>query len=108
MLTNTYIKYIKIILLMFSLSSLIVFALTRETFKDFWEIAWELLILVMFIRPLRDIFPKCKLFTFVLKFRRELAILVWVFWIAHTIGAFMEYMQAINYTKTYIDLFFDK
>lgn len=57
----------------------------------------------MFIRPLRDIFPKCKIFQFVSKFRRELAILVWIFGIAHTLG----FIKINNYENIYA-FFFDE
>lgn len=104
---NKNIKIIKSLLLILSLSFIIVFIFPKETYKEFWSISWFLLILVMFIRPLKDVFPKCKLFSFLLKLRRELWILVWVFWLAHGIGSFLEQMIFINYTKTYIELFFD-
>lgn len=95
------VSIIKLILVLFSLSSIIVFFSPVSTFKDFWSIAWFLLIAVMLIRPLRDIAPKCRIFGFISKFRRELWILVWVFWLAHWIGAFMDYMIKINHSKSY-------
>jgi len=50
---------------------------------------------------------KWKIFSFILKFRRELAILVWVFWLAHGIGAFMDYKILINNSKTYVEILFE-
>jgi len=105
---NKYIKPIKIFLLMLSLSFLLIFAFPIELFKQFWTAAWLLLIIVMFVRPLNDIFPKCKIFSFIMKFRRQLWILIWVFALAHTIGAFIDYMELIWHSKTYLELFFDK
>lgn len=104
---NKIIKIIKLLLIIISLSFIVVFFFPRETYKDFWEYAWYFLILVMFIRPISDIFLKCKIFSFLLKFRREFWILVWVFWLAHGIGSFMDQMILLNYSKTYIELFLD-
>lgn len=100
---NKYIWFIKTLLISLSLISLIVWFYPFETYKDFWNISWILLLIVMFMRPLRDIFPKCKMITFLLKFRRELWILVWVFWIAHVVW----FIQINEYTHFY-DLFFDQ
>lgn len=104
---NKIIKIIKFLLIIISLSFIIVFFFPRETYKEFGEYAWFLLILVMFVRPLKDIFQRCRIFSFLAKFRRELWILVWVFWLAHGIGAFMDQMILINYSKSYIELFLD-
>lgn len=82
---NKYIKYIKIGLLLSSLSSLLVILSPSWFYKESWFLARALLVVVMFIRPVKDIFPKCKLFIYLLKFRRELWILVWVFWLAHAV-----------------------
>lgn len=105
---SSYIKSIKLLLLILSLSSLIILAFPRELFRNFWEYAWYILLATMLVRPLRDIFPKFFLFSFIFKFRRELWILVWVFALAHVIWYFIDNMTYFNYTKTYIDLFFDK
>lgn len=101
---NKVLKYIKLTLIIFSFSALIVFFLPRETYKDFWKIAWYLLIIVMLVRPLSDIFTKCKILNLILKIRRELWILSAVFWIAHTMGAFILYMERIQYTKSYLEI----
>ncbi len=84
---NTFL--IKKLLILSSLISVIVLFFPQETYKDLWNISWILLIIVMFVRPLKEIFNKCKLFSFLLKFRRELWILVWIFWIAHSIWYFI-------------------
>ncbi|EKE28163.1 MAG: hypothetical protein ACD_3C00086G0007 [uncultured bacterium (gcode 4)] len=93
---NNYIKYIKLILLLSSLAFILVFISPRETFKQFGTVSWLLLVLVMIIRPLNDIFSRNKLLSFIIKFRRELGILVWVFSIAHAIWAFSEIMYWEN------------
>lgn len=92
-LLNKYVKHIKIFLILLSLSSIIVYFNPVDSYKEFGNLSWIFLIIVMIIRPLRDIFSKCKIFSFLAKFRREMWILVWVFWIAHTIGfaLLMEY-----------------
>lgn len=104
---NKIIKPIKLLLIILSLSFIVVFFFPRETYKDFWEYAWFILILVMFIRPISDIFPKCKIFSFLLKFRREFWILVWVFWLAHWLGSFIDQKILLQNSKTYIELFLD-
>ncbi len=83
---NKYVKQLKIFLLLLSLSSIIVYFSPIDTYKEFGTLSWIFLIIVMLVRPLRDIFRKCKIFSFLAKFRREMWILVWVFWIAHTLG----------------------
>lgn len=103
---NKYIKIIKLLLIIFSLSSIAVFFMPTELFKDFWNISWYFLLLVMFIRPIHDIFPKCKIFSFLLKFRREYGILMAVFAIAHWIWAFMMYKWYAP-EKSYVEMFFE-
>lgn len=89
---NRYIKNIKYFLLFLSLTSIIVYFYPQQLYGYFWLYSWILLIVVMVVRPLNDIFPKCKIFSILLKFRRELGILVWVFWVAHVIG-FVKMME---------------
>lgn len=100
---NKIITYLKTIIVMFSLLSIIVIFYPFETYKEFWSISWSLLLIVMFLRPFKDIFPKCKIFRFLLKFRREVAILVWVFWIAHVIW----YIK-IAWYESIFEIFTDK
>ncbi len=102
---NKYIKYIKLFLMILSFASLVVFVSPMNTFKDLGNFAWILLIIVMLVRPLRDIFPKCLIFSFLSKFRRELGIMMAVFWLAHWIGAFMVEMSFVKTPQTYLDLF---
>jgi len=101
---NKYIKYIKVVLLLFSLSSLLVILSPSWFYKEFWSLARALLVVVMFIRPVKDIFPKCKLFIYLLKFRRELWILVWVFWLAHAVW-YVIMMSYSNIFWIFIDSF---
>lgn len=101
---NRYVKHIKTLLLLTTLSSLIVWFYPMDTYKEFGSIAWFILIVVMFVRPLRDLFPKCKIFSFLLKFRRELWILVWVFGIAHTLwfAKMMDYSALGLFQDEYV------
>lgn len=86
-------KLLQNILLSLSISWFLVFLFPRALFSNFWSLAWKLLIVVMLVRPLRDIFPKCKLFSTIILFRRQLAILVWIFAIAHVFGYAIDYMN---------------
>lgn len=104
---NKVVKILKFVLVLLSLSSLVIVFFPTQTYKEFWSIAWYLLIIVMFLRPIRDIFKKCKILNFLSKFRRELWILVWVFWIAHGIWAFMFYKWLVWDTKTYFQIFIE-
>ncbi len=84
-----YSKYIKYAILSLSIFSLFVIFEPRS-YKEFWEYSWILLLIILFIRPFRDIFPKCRLFTSIMIFRRELWILAWIFAIMHGIWYFLE------------------
>ncbi len=103
---NKSVKIIKLILLILSFLSLYVF-IDVETYSLMWKISWLFLIIVMIIRPLKDIFPKCRLFSFLLKFRRELAIIVWNYWVAHWVWAILSYYNLIWWEKTYLQIIFD-
>lgn len=84
-----YSKYIKYAIVSLSLFSLFIFFEPR-VYKEFWEYSWNLLLLILFIRPFRDIFPKCRLFSFIMIFRRELWILAWILAIMHWLWSFLE------------------
>lgn len=84
-----YIKYIRYIILSLSLLSLYLF-IEPKFFKEFGSIAFKLLIIVLFIRPIRDIYPNIKIFNYILIFRRQLGIITWVFAIMHWIGYFLD------------------
>jgi len=84
---------IKKVLLWISMISLLVLIFPSQTYKNFGEYAWYLLILTMMIRPLHDIFPKFKIFGILMKFRQEFGILVGVFALAHFVG----YLWDIDY-----------
>ncbi len=60
-----------------------------DTFIFFWQAAFYLLILIMFSRPLRDIFPKIKILRKIVSIRKELWIIIWCFAFAHSIWYFV-------------------
>ena len=68
---------------------LIVFIKT-DNFILFWQTAFYLLIVIMFSRPLRDIFPKVKILSKIVSIRKELWIIAWCFAFAHVIWYFLE------------------
>jgi len=84
-----YLKYIKIFILILWVLSIYIF-LEPWIYKELWDISWKLLIIVLFIRPLRDIFPNFKLFGYILIFRRELWIITWLYAIMHWIWYFLD------------------
>lgn len=82
------IKIIKKILQFVPFLWLIVIFFPKE-FKEFGEYAWNILIFIMFLRPLADI-TNLKILKLLLPLRKELGIIVWVFSIAHFVGYFIE------------------
>lgn len=84
-----YLKYIKFFILILWVLSIYIF-LEPWIYKELWDISWKLLIIVLFIRPLRDIFPNFKLFSYILIFRRELWIITWLYAIMHWIWYFLD------------------
>ncbi len=99
-------SYIKILLIIFSFWAFYVF-FNPEIYKQMWTLSWFLLIFIMIIRPLKDIFSKCKLFWFLLKFRREFWIIVWTYWLAHVVWYFLNLRQWWI-TDSYLTMFLDK
>lgn len=55
----------------------------------FWKWAWYFLVFLMFIRPLRDVFPWFKVFWRFVPLRKELWIISWVFAISHVVWYFL-------------------
>jgi len=88
------IKIIQKILQFFPLLWIIVIFFPNE-FKEFWEYAWNILIFIMFLRPLADI-TNLKILKLLLPLRKELWIIIWVFSIAHFIGYFIERNVPLN------------
>ncbi len=72
-----------------------------STHVTFWETSFKLLMVIMFSRPLRDIFPKLKFLNKIVWIRKELWILAWAFAITHSIWFFLD-------TKVWLDLILNK
>ncbi len=84
---NIY-KVIKMILQLVPLLGLLIFIVPWE-FKEFWEFAWHLLIVIMFIWPLADI-TQLRILKRAIPLRREWGIIVGIFSLSHVIGYFLE------------------
>lgn len=82
-----YIKYFILALSLFWINAVI----EPQSYKQFWEFAWRLLIIILFTRPLMNIFPKCKIFKYAVLLRREIWILMWIFVIAHGVWYFISH-----------------
>lgn len=78
-----------------SLIWLLVF-IKPETFIFFWQVAFYLLVLIMFARPIRDIFPKLKFLNKIVSIRKELWIVIWCFAFAHFLWYFFDTKAPIN------------
>ncbi len=75
--------------------------LEPQTYIEFWNIAFYLLLIVMFSRPIKDIFSKQTILAKIVWMRKELWILTWVFAIVHSIWYFLQ-------TKLPITMMIDK
>lgn len=58
-------------------------------YKEFWNIWWISLLIIMFCKPINDIFPKLTWIGKILPARRQLGIICGSFIIAHGVGAYM-------------------
>ena len=65
-------------------------------YSDFWKYSWKILVLLLFLRPLRDIF-KYKILVKAVTLRKELWIISWVFAIAHAVWYFLEKKLPISF-----------
>lgn len=81
-------KIIKFILTFSPLIWLAVLIEPRE-YKEFWEYAWNILLFIMFIRPIKDIFPEYKILWKAVALRKELWILSASLAIAHVAWYFL-------------------
>lgn len=84
-----YFEILKKILLLSSFSFFLVFFIPWE-FGEFWEMWWDILIIVMFCRPLADIFPRLGILRKLVILRKELWILCGVLILAHGIWYFLS------------------
>ena len=89
-------KTIKLILAFFPLVWLLVFIFPSK-FPEFWEWSWYFLVFLMFIRPIKDIFPRFKFLWKSVSLRKELWIISWTFAISHVIWYFLVYNLSISF-----------
>lgn len=83
-------KFINIIFYIIPLLSFVVIFNTWS-YILFWDIAYKLLIVMMFSRPLRDIFlNKLNFLDKIVRIRKRLWVTVWSFAIAHSIWYFLD------------------
>ena len=59
-------------------------------YRNLGELSWKLLLLIVFLRPLSDIFPEFKILKRALPLRKEAGILCGTLAIAHSIGFFLQ------------------
>ena len=81
-------KIIKLILQILPLAWLLVI-FDSTSYSQFWELAWRFLVFLMFLRPIRDIFPEYKIFAKAVTLRKELGIISGSFAIAHVVWYFL-------------------
>lgn len=81
----------KIINLIIAYLSLLWFSiiLLPETYNLRWKIAWILLIIIVFSRPLADILPRIGIFKKIVCIRKWLGILCWSAALAHSVWYFI-------------------
>ena len=60
-----------------------------EFYKEFWEIGWFALIVIVFSRPLADVLPKLRILRKIVSIRKEFGIFCWSFILAHWLGFFL-------------------
>jgi len=63
-----------------------------EYFKDFWELAFNGLIFILFLSPAFKLFPRVKILKKLMVLRKQFWIIVWALTLAHFIG----YIQVNN------------
>jgi len=89
-------KLLNIIFYIVPFFSLIVI-FNPEVYIYFWKTAFYLLIMIMFSRPLKDIFPKkLSRLRYIIWKRKELWIIIWVFAITHFIGYLLNSWSSIS------------
>ena len=83
-----YFLVIKKYLVYVALLSFLVFFFPRE-FKEFWEHGWNILLIIVFSRPLADILPKLWILKKLVILRKELWIISGALILAHGIWYFL-------------------
>ena len=65
-------------------------------YSEFGKYSWKILVLLLFLRPLRDIF-KYDILKKATTLRKELWIISWVFAIAHAVGYFLDKKLPVSF-----------
>ncbi len=86
---NIY-KIVKMILQITPFIWLIIF-IDPSLYKNFWDYSWKILVILLFIRPIRDIFPEYKFFLKAVSLRKELWIISGVFALVHVVWYFLSH-----------------
>ena len=89
-------KIIKSVLQILPLAWLLVI-FDPTSYSQFWEFAWKFLVVLMFLRPIRDIFPEYNIFAKAVTLRKELGIISGSFAIAHVVGYFLLHKLPITF-----------
>lgn len=85
---NTLIKYFRLYGAFLALGAFAIFFIPGE-YEEFGELGWKLLLIIMFSKPIYDIFPRITLLWKLLPLRRQLWIICASCIIAHGVGAYL-------------------
>jgi DMSO/TMAO reductase YedYZ heme-binding membrane subunit len=66
-----------------------------EYWEDFGEYTWQILVVIMLVRPLANVFPKIRLFMALVPLRKELGILCASMVLAHGVGFYLSINEPI-------------
>ena len=87
---QSFISFAQKILLFLAFVPLVGIFFLPMDYRNLGELSWKLLLLIVFLRPLSDIFPEFKILKRVLPLRKEVGILCGTLAIAHSIGFFLN------------------
>lgn len=93
---------INLYLIRFSLSALLIFV-DNNLYNIFWQLSRILFILIMFSRPLSDLFTEYKILKKIVLIRQWLWVICWNYAIAHVVWYFLNY--GINPFETIFDFY---
>ena len=89
-ISQSYITFAQKILLFLAFIPLVGIFFLPMDYRNLGEFSWNILLLIVFLRPLSDIFPEFKILKRVLPLRKEAGILCGTLAIAHSIGFFLN------------------
>jgi len=94
-----YFHIINKYLYLLALTSLLIFIVPWQ-FVEFWELAWKLLMLIMFLKPAAVLLPKLGILRKGLAIRKHLWIICWAFAIAHGVWfALVEFPNGFDIVR---------